>query len=352
MPDTRSLDLEQFTPRQAAQYAADESIVETFGKMGQDSGPDGAHYVAESPFAADGLVCANCAFYEGPRGCEVVNGDIDPAGICKRWIIPATLVAAPAARSASPAYTQPRTDLRSATATTDPDPVIVDNGDNRSESRAYAFEYETRDGGSDGLTLEGYAAVFDQPANIVDWRGQYVETIQRGAFKKTLQENRPTTMLHEHGRHPLIGRLPIAEVQRLREDSRGLHFRARMFPNWLTEPVRDAIRGGGIQHMSLEMYVLHDTWSADRTQRSIQEINRVPEISTVLNPAYDGTSLSLRSLRSLSSLVDNDEMRSAYEAAFGTSGHAPEPHPEHSVITTPETTMAAYLRMVSRRMAG
>lgn len=82
----------RFTDRQMRQYFATEKIVGEFGKFEPGIGPDGAHYVPESPFADTGLVCANCLYYEGPRGCEVVDGDIDPGAICKLWIIPQDLV--------------------------------------------------------------------------------------------------------------------------------------------------------------------------------------------------------------------------------------------------------------------
>jgi protease-4 len=80
------------TPRQNA--ISDElcDIVETFGQFDQTSGPDGAHYAAPSPFADKGLMCQNCVFYCGGRACELVKGDIDPAAVCKLWVIPANLV--------------------------------------------------------------------------------------------------------------------------------------------------------------------------------------------------------------------------------------------------------------------
>jgi HK97 family phage prohead protease len=74
-------------PRQGAMYDIYEKIAEEFGKWDQGIGADGAHYVAQSPFADEGMVCANCVFYEGGRGCEIVSGDIAPEGICKLWII-------------------------------------------------------------------------------------------------------------------------------------------------------------------------------------------------------------------------------------------------------------------------
>ena len=90
------------TLRQKALYEAIEGVAEVFGMFDQTSGPDGAHYMPASPFVAEGMACANCAFYDGPRGCEVVAGDIDPGAVCKFWVIPADLMTGPpaAARAA------------------------------------------------------------------------------------------------------------------------------------------------------------------------------------------------------------------------------------------------------------
>ena len=80
------------TPRQKALYESLESVAETFGLFDQSTGPDGAHYVAASPFASEGMVCSNCVFFVGGRGCEIVQGDIDPGAICKLWVIPGELI--------------------------------------------------------------------------------------------------------------------------------------------------------------------------------------------------------------------------------------------------------------------
>lgn len=80
--------LELLTPRQKEMVDGYVEVEELFGPFDQGIGPDGAHYVAASPFAAEGLLCQNCVFYRGPRGCGIVSGDIDPNGICKLWVIP------------------------------------------------------------------------------------------------------------------------------------------------------------------------------------------------------------------------------------------------------------------------
>jgi hypothetical protein len=83
------------TARQAALYTQVESIAEELGPFDQTSGADGAHYMAASPFAGEGIRCANCSLFAGGRACEVVAGDIDPDGVCKLWIIKQELIGSP-----------------------------------------------------------------------------------------------------------------------------------------------------------------------------------------------------------------------------------------------------------------
>lgn len=80
--------------RQQAMYHAFEIITEAFGQFDQSSGPDGSHYMSEeqNPFAEQGLMCANCCFYEGGQQCEIVSGDIEPMALCKLWVIKETLI--------------------------------------------------------------------------------------------------------------------------------------------------------------------------------------------------------------------------------------------------------------------
>jgi len=78
------------TPRQRMMYDKFEWIAETLGPWDGGVGPDGAHYMAPSdnPFAAEGLNCANCVFYLGGGGCEILDMPVEANGVCKLWIIP------------------------------------------------------------------------------------------------------------------------------------------------------------------------------------------------------------------------------------------------------------------------
>lgn len=161
-------------------------------------------------------------------------------------------------------------------------------------TRSVPFQLERADATGDGLTLEGYGAVFDSPTLIDSWEGRFNETIARGAFAKTLKERTPVIQF-DHGKHPLVGSLPIGAVETIREDSHGLYVKARLHDNWLVEPVRDAIKSGSIDGMSFRFSVVKDSvdQSGDVPTRTVQEV-KLYEVGPVVFPAYPDTTVGVR----------------------------------------------------------
>lgn len=159
------------------------------------------------------------------------------------------------------------------------------------------FELRAAAADGDGLTLVGYAAVFNSPTRISGMDGDFVETIAPGAFRHTIRNSRPV-MQFDHGTHPLIGSMPISTIRKLREDDHGLYVEARVFNNWLTEPLRDAIREQAINGMSFRFSVVKDTWTKKRGGDSLRTLNEVKlyELGPVVHPAYADTTVALRSL--------------------------------------------------------
>lgn len=161
--------------------------------------------------------------------------------------------------------------------------------------RSVDFDLVRADGG-DGLTMEGYAAIFDSPTRIDSWEGKFDEVIQRGAFKKTLRERTPVLQF-DHGQHPLIGSIPLGTIQSAREDTQGLYVKARLTDNWLVQPVRDAIRDGAVNGMSFRFSVVKDAWTERGKNvplRTLLEV-KAPELGPVVFPAYADTSVGVRS---------------------------------------------------------
>jgi HK97 family phage prohead protease len=166
-------------------------------------------------------------------------------------------------------------------------------------TRALPFEFDVeRDASGDGLTLEGYAAVFDTPTEINNWEGNFTEAISPGAFKKTIRDGRPVLQF-DHGKHPMIGSLPIGKIEQLREDARGLQVRARLHAGEFYAPVREAIASGAIDGMSFRFSVVRDQWTPAQGKklpaRTIQEV-KLFELGPVVFPAYAATTVGVRDL--------------------------------------------------------
>jgi len=161
--------------------------------------------------------------------------------------------------------------------------------------RSVPFTLERSAPDGDGLTFEGYAAVFDSPTTIDSWEGNFVESISRGAFRKTLREQTPVLMF-DHGQHPLIGSMPLGVITRAKEDGRGLFVQARLHDNWLIEPVRDAVQEGSVTGMSFRFRAIKDSWDRPAKGlpvRTLLEVS-VAELGPVVFPAYASASSGIR----------------------------------------------------------
>lgn len=182
---------------------------------------------------------------------------------------------------------------------------------------------------SDGLTLEGYAAVFNSPTLIDSWEGRFEEVIAPGAFKRTIDRKgaRGIKLQFDHGQHPLIGSIPIGAIQDIREDQRGLFISARLFDNDLVKPVRDAIAGEAINGMSFRFRVVNDRWDhePDTPVRTLGEVELF-EAGPVVFPAYESTSVGVRARQIAADLKDPD-FRLEVIRALVTVGPSTEPDP-------------------------
>lgn len=204
--------------------------------------------------------------------------------------------------------------------------------DTQERTRAVPFTLERAS--DDGLTLTGYAAVFNDAVRIDSWEGVFDEIIAPGAFAKTIRERQPV-MMFEHGHHPLVGSMPIGTVADVREDRRGLYVSARLHDNWLIEPVRDAVRDGSITGMSFRFTpVKEDVDESGGIPLITRTEVKLHELGPVVFPAYESTTVSVRS-REVAAELDDPEFRAdlARYAMFGTRlGAATQ---EHSTVEPP-----------------
>ncbi|WP_205879631.1 HK97 family phage prohead protease [Mycobacterium paragordonae] len=211
----------------------------------------------------------------------------------------------------------------------------------------------TQDDGEpdDGLTLDGYGAVFGTRTVIDSWEGRFAEEFALGSMRRSFRETPPKVQF-DHGRHPLIGSIPIASLRSVAEEvdpvlapKGGAHIIARVFDNWLMAPVRDAIASDppAISGMSMRFSVVREVWTTHdgkpiRDEQTLMSLLReaiyddvpddqlpirtvkeakVPEMGPVVWPAYADTSVSMRSkVIDLGRLHEPEQRRLLAEAVF------------------------------------
>lgn len=150
----------------------------------------------------------------------------------------------------------------------------------------------------DGRTLTGYAAVFDRWTEINSWEGHFRERIARGAFKRTLQNNRnQIKVLFNHGMDPTIGDKPLGKPRTMREDDKGLYVEVPLDETSYNSDIIASLRSGALDGMSFRMTVIRDEVDRDTDdnlpERTIQEV-RMYEFGPVTFPAYEATEAGVR----------------------------------------------------------
>lgn len=159
------------------------------------------------------------------------------------------------------------------------------------ERRAISSKPELRAGDS-GKTAAGYAALFNSRADI---GGYFSEIILPGAFADTIKSADVRALIdHDTGR--VIGR-SSAGTLRLKEDDTGLAVEIDLPDTGDGRDLAVQLQRGDISGMSFGFAVTHDEWD-ETGPIPVRTIHKVDlfEVSAVAWPAYDDTSIALRSL--------------------------------------------------------
>ena len=182
-----------------------------------------------------------------------------------------------------------------------------ERGKMKHETRNFEAEFELRAEG-DGMTFVGYAAKFNSPSEDL---GGFVETIEPGAFRRSLRSRNDVKLLvnHDTGRVLASSR---SGTLRLQEDEVGLRVEASL-PN--TSDGRDMaelLKRGDLNKMSFGFAVQKDAWNNEMTERTLKSV-RLFEVSIVAFPAYNATEAMVRSLDKAATRanVDADELADA-----------------------------------------
>ena len=167
------------------------------------------------------------------------------------------------------------------------------------EQRISTAGFEVRED-ADGMTFEGYAAIFDSPSEPLP----FIERIKRGAFNRSLTKARnDIKLLWNHDTSAVLGSTRAGTLK-LVEDSRGLKVTATL-PN--TTQGRDAavlLKRGDVDSMSFGFSVPSggDDWNEDGSERVLKSV-RLHEVSIVAFPAYTSTA-GTTSVRGLDKIAE------------------------------------------------
>lgn len=146
---------------------------------------------------------------------------------------------------------------------------------------------------ADGKTIGGYAAVFNSPTTIGDDSWGFVEVISPGAFTDTINDD--IFALNSHEWERVIGRTKNGTL-RLKQDDKGLAVEIDLPDTTDGRDVAALVERGDISGMSFGFCVTKQEW--DETgkvpKRTIMAVE-LYEVSPVARPAYEDTSVAMRS---------------------------------------------------------
>jgi HK97 family phage prohead protease len=159
---------------------------------------------------------------------------------------------------------------------------------------------------SDGMHLEGYAAVFNSRSENL---GGFTETIQPGAFRSSLRSRNDIKLLWNHDSGAVLGSTRAGTLS-LTEDERGLRVSATLPNTTYGRDASELIRRGDVTAFSFGFSLPTrggDSWSDDGTERVLKSV-RLHEVSLVAFPAYPGTagSATVRGLDRLAKRANVD----------------------------------------------
>jgi Escherichia/Staphylococcus phage prohead protease len=171
---------------------------------------------------------------------------------------------------------------------------------NKLERRMYVTEFRAVKQDNQPTKLVGYAAVFDQPADL----GYFTEVVKPGAFTRTLREGADVRALFNHDPNYVLGRSKDGGktgTLSLAEDATGLKFEVEMPDTQVARDLMTLVDRGDVAECSFGFIVREQNWNAvtdaDGDTQEIREILDVDllDVSAVTYPAYSGTSVEARS---------------------------------------------------------
>lgn len=175
----------------------------------------------------------------------------------------------------------------------------------------------------EGRTVEGYAAVFDQPTMI----GNVEEIVHHGAFDNRLTDD--VVALFNHDMNMPLARSTNGQgTLEMKVDEHGLYYKFELGGQTYAKDLAESIKRGDVRGSSFGFVVREDDYEKkdDGTyRRNIRSVGRIVDVSPVVSPAYPQTSVKMR-----------DAIAALEEAEVPT----PQPETENPPTPTPKRNVA------------
>lgn len=188
---------------------------------------------------------------------------------------------------------------------------------NKKECRFLQGQVEVRKSDkSESRTISGYAAVFDSDSKDMG----FTERLDPSCLDGVIEQS-DVVALYNHSEGPgVLARSVNGEgTLKLETDEHGLRCEFDAPNTQLGNDMLESVKRGDIRGMSFAFTVEKDNWEHDSDgnyKRTIVKIDRLYDVSLVVNPAYDATSVETKGLDELKAKELLDQHKEAAPGAW------------------------------------
>jgi hypothetical protein len=143
------------------------------------------------------------------------------------------------------------------------------------------------------MLIQGYAIRFNEPA-VFDVDGvEYREVIDPRALDKT--DMRDVPLRYNHSDNVMVMARTRNKTLQLIKDDEGLRILADLANTTAGRDLYELIKRGDVDKMSFAFTVARDDYDVETRTRRILAVDKIFDVSAVDSPAYETTSISVRS---------------------------------------------------------
>ena len=143
------------------------------------------------------------------------------------------------------------------------------------------------------MLIQGYAIRFNEPA-VFDVDGvEYREVIDPRALDKTDMHDVP--LRYNHSDNVMVMARTRNKTLQLIKDDEGLRILADLANTTAGRDLYELIKRGDVDKMSFAFTVAKDDYDVETRTRRILAVDKIFDVSAVDSPAYETTSISVRS---------------------------------------------------------